>query len=816
MPNPHNNRADAVRVPLFNLEPLSRALGAGVLGIVLALAGGHLDSARAQAQSAEQQSYNIPAGPLSQSLNRFASQAGITLSFEPARVEGLRAPALQGSYSAQDGLRRLLAASGLEIVPVSGGYRVRSRQEDDGPLQMAPIQVQGWRSTATRGYRPAMISSATKTDSLIVDTPMSVSVVTADVIADQNATSVKEALRNVPGVEAGPNLANVSVQEEFTIRGFSNSFVNVNGVERRSTGPLSTANIESVEVVKGPSSVLTGDVSPGGIINIQTKRPQSEAAYEASGGFFQTTTGGGTEGRVVADATGPVNNDGSILYRFIASADGGDSFIDTVETEQYLINPMLSFLGLDGGLRVDVDLSYLRNDDTFRFGVPFRGGAPDSRIGRTTFLGSRDNKKLTEDYNAEVRAEYAITDATKIDAAFTAHFNEHLTRAQRSFPDDEVQPDDTFASSLDNLDQESYDIEFEANAIHNLSIGRTDWRLLAGGDVRRSVFKDNELFFSLEEPEINVLSPGNDARLPSKDDAELLVLPNRDNTTDAFGAYGQVEVWVRDRIKFLGGARYDDVEFTAKRQGRPTSLQEDDKISPRGGVLVKLTPNTSVYGSYSESFQQENGSDAAGNPFEPTEGEQWELGVKQELFDGGVLATIAGFQVNQTNLPVSDPDNLLGDVQIGEVESNGFELEIKGQVNDRLRLTAGYAFVDNDISNDPFGNEGNRLRNVPKHQASAFALYNVFNGNRDRLSLGGGVFYTGDRFTDESNTVELDDFVTVDLTAQYAFQTQSGPVLELQAGVKNLFDEEFFEQGATRIAFRGEPRTVFARLSARF
>jgi len=792
-----------------SLMALSVAAGLGVAGVGIA--------PPASAQQGQTQSISIPSQPLSAALLALAEQTGLEILFDTRLVEGLAAPAVQGNYTPEQALQRLLAGTDLryrfsngDTVTLAGA----DTQDGDGPMQLGPIMVEGWRTTATRGYRPDLISSATKTDSAIVDVPVAVSVVTEDVIADQNARSVREALRNVPGVEAGPNAANVSVQEEFTIRGFENSFVNVNGVERRSTGPLSVANIESIEVIKGPSSVLTGQVAPGGFINIQTKRPQREAAYEASGTLFQSTTGRGTIGRGVVDATGPLTEDGSLLYRFIASADGGSSFIDKVESEQYLANGMLSFLGLGGDLRVDLDFSYLRNDETFLFGIPFRNGKPDTRIGRTTFLATDDNEKVTEDFNAEIRAEYAVTDATTVDAAFAYHLNDHLTRAQRSFPDDEVQPDNTFGSSLDNLDQESHDINFEANVIHNLSLGSTDWRLLAGGEVRRSVFKDNELFFANDEPRINVLNPTNDARLPLETDPDLFVLPPGKNTTDSVGLYGQGEVWIHDRVKLLGGLRYEYVEFDAGRFGN-SSTQTDDKVTPRIGVLGKVTPTTSLYGSYSRSFQQQSGTDASGNALEPTEGEQWEVGIKQEFLDGGVLATLAGFHISQSNLPVTDPDSLVGNVQIGEVESQGVEFEIKGQVTDRLRLTAGYSFIDNEITTDPLGNQGNRLGNVPKHQASAFALYDVLRTDEERLTVGGGVFYTGSRFTDETNRAELDDFVTIDLTAQYAFQW-SGMEMEVQASVRNLLDEEFFEQGASRVAFRGEPRTVFTALKMRF
>lgn len=772
-----------------------------------------------QAEQAEATyTFNIPPQPLPQAIADFSAVTGIQVLYTDQNLSDHTAPAVQGTYSVSEALNQLFAGSGATYRftgedSVTVEKRTRS---DDSPTTLSPIVVQGWSSSETRGYRPDSVNSATKTDSFIVDTPVAVSVVTADVIEDQNATSVGEALKNTPSVEAAANFANVSVQEEYTVRGFENSFVNVNGMERRSTGPLNVANIESIEVVKGPSSLLTGQVAPGGFINIQTKRPQAEAGYEVTGGLSHTPEGSGTMGRLTVDATGPVADSDTVLYRFIASVDGGDSFIDDVDEEQYLINPMLSFLGVDGDLRVDLDLSYLRNDETFRFPIPFRDGKPDDRIGRTTFLATPDNEKVTEDYSAEVRMEYRLTQVTQIDAAVGYHLNEHLTRAQRPFADSEVQPDDTFASSLDNLDQESEDIELQANLIHNIEAGRTSWRLLAGADYRQSEFKDNELFFANEEPRINVLNPSKDARLPQRDDSDLFVLPPGKNTVDTFGLYTQAEVWIDEKLKLLGGLRYEDVEFEAGRFGN-SSEQDDDNISPRVAALYRLSLDTSVYASYSESFQQLSGSNDLGEPFEPTEAEQWEAGVKQEFFDGGLLATLSAFTITQENLAVEDPDpnSRVGQAQIGEAETQGFELEVTGQVSDRLRVISGYSYLDNEIKNDPLGNEGNRRANVPRHKASAFAMYDVLRSEGERLSLGGGAFYTGERFVSEDNVAELDDYVTVDLTAQYSTAINNTDVT-VRGGVKNLFDEEYFVQGYSNGAFRGDPRTVFANVSVRF
>jgi len=292
------------------------------------------DPAPEQIVQSETATFDIPAQPLGEALTRLAEQSGLQVAYTTQEVEGRTSAAVAGDFTPEAALHQMLAGTGLTYRFTDAGTatieQMAAGQESEGALELGAVEVQGWRPTETRGYRPGMISSATKTQSPIADTPASVSVVTEDVIKDQNARSVADAVRNVPGVEPGPNPANVSVQEEFTIRGFANTLVNVNGVERRSTGPLSTANIQSIEVLKGPFSVMQGQLSPGGFINVQTKRPQREAAYEVTGGLTQATTGRGTTGRGVVDATGPITEDETLLYRFIASADGGSSFIDEV------------------------------------------------------------------------------------------------------------------------------------------------------------------------------------------------------------------------------------------------------------------------------------------------------------------------------------------------------------------------------------------------------------------------------------------------------------------------------------------------------
>jgi len=788
------------------------------LALILGIAASLAAPVAAQEAASEPMAFNLPAQPLDQAVTDLSNQAGLAIGGDASLLRGKQAPALEGEYTPREALRILLSGSGVTARFRDDDTVTLVQSGEADPPQLDAITVSGWRQTATEGYRAQVISSATKTEELLVDVPASVSVVTADLIEDQAATSVSEALRNVPGVGVGPNPANVSVQEEVTIRGFESALVRVNGVQRRSTGPLSLANVESIEVLKGPFSVLYGDLSPGGFVNIQTKRPQREAAAEVSvrGSQVAASSLDGTQARGTLDLTGPLNDEGTLLYRFIASAEGGDSFIDTVENERQFVAPSLSFLGLDDRLRVDLDLSYLRNDETFLFGVPARNGEPDERLGREIFLGANDNEKLTEDYTAEIRADFELTDRTRIDGAITFHRNEHRSRTLRPFGGgQEVTASDTVERAFSVRNSRTTDEQIEANIIHDIRIGEMDWRLLAGADARSTELEPiGSASINLNPFDtINVLDPDNDVTFPGDNDPALTRFAFIEEN-DSWGVYGQAEVWWRERLKLIAGVRYSEVDTETAIEAFDLAASENpDSVDPRLGALYKLTPATSLYASYTSSFEPASNFDPDNS--EPLEAEQFELGVKHELGGGAALITATVFDLTQENLVTTDPDTGFNR-QIGEAETRGFELEARGALTERLQVQAGYTFLDNEISKDNDGNEGNRLPNVAEDEISLWASYRLPGGGDGSWTLGGGVFYEGNRFTGAGNTVEMDEYVTVDASLRHDldFGEQS---LSAQFGIKNVFDEKYFAGGfGEGIAFRGEPRTAFARLTARF
>ncbi|NGP51956.1 TonB-dependent receptor [Thioalkalivibrio sp. XN8] len=791
---------------------LAAAAALAVLAALALPASAPAQDAPAQpAAAAGAQSFSIPAGPLEQSLTRLASEANLNLSYPPGLVAGKQAPALQGQFTPELALRMLLADSGI-VYRFTGPDTLVLAAAPAGPMMVDAIRVEGWRPSRNSGYRAEWISSAMKTDAPLVETPASVAVVTEAVIRDQNARTVEEALRNVAGVGAGANAANVSVQESFSIRGFNSLLIRVNGVQRRSTGPLSLANVESVEVLKGPFSVLYGDLAPGGFVNVQTKRPQAEAAASLSVGASAVASGSGAEGFGSVDFTGPVGASDQLLYRFIASAEGGDTFVDTTDREQFFIAPSLSYLGAGDRLRLDLDLSYLRNDESFLFGIPTRNGRPDARIPLDAQLGSADNEKLTEDYSAELRGTYQLSDATRIDSALTWHLTDHLSFALRPFGSlgQQVAADDTVRRSVSLRSYESTDLQYEANVIHEFAWGATDWRLLFGADIRQTEFKHTPPGFGniTNFDFVNVLDPDTGVALPPQNDPGISLFASATDTTDTYGFYTQAEVWATEQLKLLAGLRYTELDYVYEDPFF-TFEENPDSVDPRLGVLYKLTPASSFYLTYSSSFEQSFSFDEANR--DPLEASQLEAGYKHDFFGGALSATVAVYELVQENLVTVNPDTLL-DEQIGEARSRGFEAGLSGQLSPRTRIAASYAYLDNEITEDNNGNQGNRLPNVPEHEASIWLNYTLFERASGRLEAGGGVFYEGKRFTGGRNTVTLPSYTTMDLALNYSFAAGGMP-MALQGGVRNLLDEEYYVSGfGEGIAFAGAPRTVYLRL----
>jgi iron complex outermembrane recepter protein len=683
------------------------------------------------------------------------------------------------------------------------------------PEQEIEIVVTGQREEDN--YAAPNSSIGTRTDTPIKDVPQSIQVVPRQVIEDQGETNFTDALRSVSGVaQEGSG--------SIKIRGFSGfDSVRRNGADaglNSGAQNFSLADVEQIEVLKGPAAVLYGSGEPGGVINITTKQPETEPSYELQGiiGNFDFY-------RPSLDITGPLNEDKTILYRFSAFYENSGSFVDFVKNEEFGFFPVLSFelgknttLTLEGNYRKDTsnDSPFVGNTD----GLPIRGTLlpnPLGEIPRSRYTGEPDfNDASFTEWNIGYRLEHQFNDNLSIKNSFTANIIDRNGLVVR--PDVLLEDNRTLTRIAEEAFGGSKNYTLQTDLLGKVRTGIVQHDLLLGVELARN--NNETTFLSGEAASLDIFNPvyGN---LPNPDELEL-EFGDR-STDDTIGVYAQDLLSIGEKVKFVVGGRFDwnfseFTDFTTLESGEigdGETIEEDpvSSFSPRVGIVYQPIEPVSLYSSYSTFFLPEFGTDRLNNPFEPVTGRQFEVGVKGEFFDGRASATLAAFQINRRNdlLPDPvDPDNF--EVQLGETRSRGIEFDLTGEILPGLKLITTYALTDNQITEDDnFGTEGNRPADVPLHSGSIWAVYEVQKGNYRGFGVGTGVFAVGERQGNLDNTVTVPAYGRVDGLLYYRRENW-----QAQLNFENLLNEDYFESGAENSAIFGAPFTVRGQLSAEF
>ncbi len=756
------------------------------------------------AQLQSERRFDIPAQPLTDALVAFGQQSGIQITVDGILARNISSPTVRGTMTSREALSRLLAGSGLTYViadETTIAIERPGQQNDDGAMVLGRITVEGSSETPTGpvdGYRARLSATTTKTGAPIIETPAAVQVVPADVIKDQAARTVDQVLRNVAGAYDAANDFNVGSQNRFIIRGFDVADIFKDGVRLSDSGQQVLGNVERVEVLKGPASLLYGSLEPGGMINIVTKKPLPEPQYQAELGV-----GSFDFVNPVIDATGPLGSD-KILYRFIGSYAHSDTFVDNGDDDRFLLAPSLTLLPTDD-LKIDANVEWTRVDTRPIFVTPFLDGEPDPRFDLDADYQEDFAFKETEELYAKLGFEYDVAESTraKLDLSWKRRTLDESTLRFFLGPE---QPGGVRNRLYTFRDQVNDQYAAEGNLIHEFSLGSTEHTLLFGGDFRR--FDDDNRSFNITGFPVPITGPGNTGTAePAPDAAPTRV---RKSELEESGVYIQDEAWLFDRrLKLVGTLRYTRIDNIS-------GDQVDDKTTPRIGALYKLTPDTSAYVSYATSFEPVTGTDRQGAGFAPSEGGQYEAGIKQEFFNGQAAATLSVYQLTQTNVATPDPVDPNFNIQTGEVRSRGIEVDISGRLFDRFNLYAAAAYIDNEITETNVAGElGNRNPNVPELKGSLWLTYDLYRKAKETLTIGGGVFGETSNFVGTDNDVKLPGHVTVDLGAWYDFEL-GGKDLTAQLNVINLLDKEYFIGGFSLGAQRGQPRTVLGRISVRF
>lgn len=718
-------------------------------------------------------------------------------------------------------MKSLLQASAAIAV---AGIAVPALAQDT----LAPIVIQSGEGTGTdsgvgpvRGYVAKDTTTGSKTDTPLNEIPQSVSVVGQQEFQDRGVTNkIDEILRYTPGVVTQPFGSDPDT-DWWYIRGFDATQTGVyfDNLSLFSYGfggtQLDPFMLERVEVLKGPSSVLFGGANPGGVINLVRKRPTDDPLYYTETGI--NSNGNAFFGFDFSDA---INEDGTVKYRLTGKVVGGDNYSDFSEDLRGFIMPQLTITPDDAtSLTVWGYLGGLDQVHTGNGFFPYVGtevDAPFGRIPRDAFYGEPDTD--TGKYVQKMigyEFEHEFDNGLKFSQ--NARYG-HTHRWEYSLSPNgwtggvPTGPDYNLARFDFEHDTNANSFAIDNRLETDFDLGQANHSLMVGLDYRYYRIDTIQYCCGGATP-ISATDP-----VYGFEGAGIL-------STDQDVTLKQLGVYAQDQIRFGEGwivtlnGRYDTVE-TDSNNGvaafNPTASSygyDESALSGRAGIAYEFDNGLTPYASVATFFSPLVATTSTGLA-EPEEGEQYEIGVKYEptFVDGMITASL--FQINKRNFTVNEPAPSTISRQLGEVESRGFELEGKVNINENWRILGSFSYTDLEISKNPLnpGLVGNSPYIVPDITAGLWLDYAFTNDALEGLSVGGGVRYVGESWADEANTLKVSDSTVFDAGIRYEKNDWAASL-----NVANLFDEKYVSgcQGVNVCGY-GDARTVTFKVSKKW
>lgn len=670
------------------------------------------------------------------------------------------------------------------------------------------------------GYKADTASSALKMDAPIIQTPVSVQVVTRQTMDDQQAITMRDALvTNVSGVTVTPNFFDI-----LKVRGFSTfGSTYKNGLQEFRYRHLDTTNLQSIEVLKGPAAMLFGRMEPGGVVNMVVKRPLETPYYslEQQVGSFGLT-------RTTLDATGPVTADKSVLYRFNGEFYRTDSYRNFVTGRNVFLAPTVTLHPIEQ-FRMNIDFEYQNRvwvDDFPAY--PAIGGSPAnipaSRYLSPAFITTKmphnfDKKRIAYDWTYEFLPGWSLTNRLSYSNVgyqtangFPMGFNETTGVLTRNGTISTGYTDKLFATNLDLKGR--------------FVTGPLNHSILVGFDHFN--FFSPTRGYSPPLSSINIYAPTywqfeNIYRNPFF----------QQSGQKWTGVYAQDMIsFLDDSVHVLLGGRYDWAETSASRRTTSESLSlatyttsYDKGFSPRIGLVYQPQPWLSFYGNFTRSLGA-NQVTTLGVTLPPQLGEQFEGGLKAELFDKRLMLTMAYFDITKTNVPVTDPTNANNTMTIGKARSQGFEFDLTGRIDDNWSVIANYTHDDVrtviGTATDPItalnrqiAVAGSKLPASPRNYGNVWVKYDA-DGDFRGLSLGTGLSVIESSLGDNANSFVLPGYTLLNGMIAYTTKVE-GYNLTAQLNVKNITDVTYYPSSSTRVnIMTGTPRTFLGSLRLEF
>ncbi|MCL7931021.1 TonB-dependent siderophore receptor [Halomonas llamarensis] len=798
----------------FKKTRLAHAIGGAMLCTALSMPVALLPlTAHAQQQSqqpAQQgaQHFEVPAGDLGNALSRFAADSGVVIYFDSNLTQGKQTRGLSGDYNVESGLRTLLSGSGLSLVnEADGSYRLEERPEDVA-LSTMRVEADWMQETAygpVQGIAATRSATGTKTDTPIIETPQSISIVSSEEFQNYGARNFTEALSYTPGVSRFNGAERTS--EGLRVRGFRNTTTYRDGSKYQVNaynGQQELYGLERLEVLKGPSSILYGVAAPAGIINAVSKRPTSEPLRE-----INLEVGSYDRRQISADFSDALDEDGVWSYRLTMLHRDSDTFVDHVPYDRTYIAPALKWQPTEQ-TSLTLLSEYQRDQTAHVYGLPTSGTIlpnPHGDIPRERFVGESG----FDEYDSE---RYSIGYLLEHDFSDELHLRHNLRtfRLDADFPQMSIRQSNDqriYTRNAQDRRDASSGLTSDTSLQYDWEAGSTTNTSLIGVDYTRQRHETER--YNRTAPPLNLFDPVYDSGEFGEPEPFAWSFRTR---SEQVGLYAQNQMKIADKWVLLLGGRQDWNEDETSPYFGPTewSRETDDAFTGRVGGVYIADNGLAPYISYSQSFEPASGTDRNGNRFDPTRGEQYEVGVRYQPDGSDTMLTASAYELTQENVSVTDPVDTSFQTQIGEVRSRGFELEVKTAIGSNANLVAAYAYTDaRTTESSPItpGEEGKRTPNTPYNQFSLWGDYRFSDFGLPELKFGAGVRYMG---ATRGTWVEgeVPSFTLVDTRVSY----ETGPwIYSLNA--TNLTDKTYIES-CTYNCFYGEPRSVVGSVSYRW
>ena len=771
------------------------------------------DSAAEQQQRFE---LNIPAQPLSAALNALSVATRSQILATSSVLEGQTSRAVNGRLTVIQALQSMLADSGLTVTKTGkNSYTIAFPKQTDLWQPMEEVRVTG---TRREGYI-IKHSDALGVALEIQKMPASLTVISDDLLEDIGARDLASVLIYSPGIAnadtGGQN------RENFNIRGFEQTETYINGVRQSisSVGIRAIETVERVEILKGPSGVEASMTSPGGFINIITKKPQDEFAAElfVGGGDYNFF-------RIGGDITGPII-EGVLSGRLIAAYQQKQFWRDGQDDRPVTtIAPSIKW-SIHSSTELLVEYEYSKQDDPLDRGVVYIEGAglKDNFLPRTFSVHGDNDKNEAETHRVDIALTHRFNDAlsAQVYYQYTEQSTHELAFRDSDFDCCSLYLDDgiTFSGNpIIDLYFSDFGVELESETVQadvtaDFYVGSVRHMFNGGWSTSDNesidVDENRDFIYGEYAHTLDIFNPDN---RQSPNQVGSFVDPENVEGDTIDSLFGQWAVEWTEQLRTVISVRYDDVEFFERQQINgigplalalleadfapdPIELESrkvsDDILSYRFGFSYDISQNLTAFAGYSVTGEPQIGFTRSGSSLDPVESSSYEAGLKFTLFDGKAMSTLTAYFLEREEIAIADPSNTPDDdflLPLGSAEIMGIEFEVVGKVSTDISIFGGISYQESEITQSDEPVIGNTFANIPRIQASAFVNYNASAIGLSGLDISLGVVHQGDREANSGNQYELPAYTRVDVAAGYTFAND----LEIRLNVENIFDETYY------------------------